>query len=584
MSQALEMTICCYHRLPIALGWLGSSLVLGIALSGPFAAQTPAQVPDAKPVCAAESSDRRNWHPCSSSSGGRNSSDERKSEKSGNESHYERGVNVKEAYRGRVKEWLDAAAEELQRLEFNDRSNDEDYEHAAYNFKDIINHVRDWTGQAQAVSTTQIGPVWWGLGMVYYKAARYEEAFRYLRIARDLGLRGYWKIGNDKRELNEFIDVTLPNLVATNPPCSSWNCRYEQVESAWHDGIRYWKENNYEAAERSLRRCVALEPLADGCFHLLGQVLQGENRWTDAISPFQSAVSINPTKENLQDLEEAKDLSEYDKAKNALDKGNYAYAETGFRRYLNRNPVETGVMGDLARALIGQGKYADAKAVLVEALRLVDRSPTQGRWEEIQRRQYQGYLEEAQKKLDEEKGSLNPEVAANDVLEIIQDYQEQVGFTSPLNDKHLAAVIVAESDRTRVPTWLILGQARRETNMGRPINATVADGRRFSDGTIGNAHNLFNIRPGSSWQGKVLDLGRDSGEFRVYSSYEESIKDYTRKMSTDYRGLTLEQLVYKYFPPEDNGGRSSVEEYIKFLIDYAAEHGISLTRSTVPIP
>src|SRR6266446_2607444 len=83
--------------------------------------------------------------------------------------------------------------------------------------------------------------------------------------------------------------------------------------------------------------------------------------------------------------------------------------------------------------------------------------------------------------------------AKSKILNFVADYEKQVGFRSPLNDAHLAEVIVSESQRSGVPVWLILAQAQRETNMGRPINGTVADGRRFTDGVVGNAHNLFNV-------------------------------------------------------------------------------------------
>jgi hypothetical protein len=173
--------------------------------------------------------------------------------------------------------------------------------------------------------------------------------------------------------------------------------------------------------------------------------------------------------------------------------------------------------------------------------------------------------------------------AKSKILKFVADYEKQVGFRSPLNDAHLAEVIVSESERSGVPVWLMLAQAQRETNMGRPINGTVADGRRFTDGVVGNAHNLFNVRPGDSWTGRVLDLGKGSGKFRVYDSYEDSIKDYAQKLSTNYRGLTLDQLVNRYFPANDNGGQASVEAYIQFLIKNAASQGVVVSRESVPI-
>jgi flagellum-specific peptidoglycan hydrolase FlgJ len=155
-------------------------------------------------------------------------------------------------------------------------------------------------------------------------------------------------------------------------------------------------------------------------------------------------------------------------------------------------------------------------------------------------------------------------------------------FASPLAEKTLSEFLVAESSKTGVPLWLVLAQAKRETSFGSPQNGTVQDGRTFEDGTKGNAHNLFNIRPGSSWTGKKLDLGLGSGEFRVYGSYQDSVRDYMRLMSSSlYKGQTLHGLVYRYFPPSDNGGSASTERYIDSIIDFAASQGITITRDTV---
>ena len=158
-------------------------------------------------------------------------------------------------------------------------------------------------------------------------------------------------------------------------------------------------------------------------------------------------------------------------------------------------------------------------------------------------------------------------------------------FASPLAEKTLSEFLVAESNKTGVPVWLVLAQAKRETSFGSPQNGTVQDGRTFEDGTKGNAHNLFNIRPGSSWTGKKLDLGPGSGEFRVYDSYQDSIRDYMRLMSSSlYKGLTLHGLVYKYFPPSDNDGSAATERYIDGIINFAASQGITITRDTVVVP
>jgi hypothetical protein len=174
---------------------------------------------------------------------------------------------------------------------------------------------------------------------------------------------------------------------------------------------------------------------------------------------------------------------------------------------------------------------------------------------------------------------------SDQIRNIVANYEKKGSFRSPLNDKVLCAFIVKECQRTGVPLWLLLAQAKRETSFGKDENATVKDGRTFTDGNIGNAHNLFNIRPGQGWQGKVLDTG-NGGRFRVYDSYQDCIRDYVDKISTDprYKGKTLEQIVKTYFDLKENGA-PAVEDYIKFVTGAAHEMGYyRVDRNTVPVP
>jgi len=155
--------------------------------------------------------------------------------------------------------------------------------------------------------------------------------------------------------------------------------------------------------------------------------------------------------------------------------------------------------------------------------------------------------------------------------------------TSPFSDQTFLSFVVAEAERAGVPLWLLLGQAKFETTFGDPINATVQDARTFTDRTTGNAHNLFNIRPGSTWSGKVLDTGR-GGQFRVYESYEDSVRDYLRVVSIAlYKGKGLEQFINTYFPASENGS-ARVEEYITSIIQIAGSLGFTVDRNTVPVP
>jgi flagellum-specific peptidoglycan hydrolase FlgJ len=169
------------------------------------------------------------------------------------------------------------------------------------------------------------------------------------------------------------------------------------------------------------------------------------------------------------------------------------------------------------------------------------------------------------------------------VRNVIASYEKTGGFHSPLNDEQFLQLIVGESEQTGIAPWLLFGQARFETTFGDPVNATTRDGVTFKDGSTGNAHNLFNIRPGVGWKGKVLDTGR-GGQFRVYDSYEDSIRHYLRLMSSDlYRGKTLEAVINTYFPASENGS-ARVESYIDSIIQFASKLGFTVNKSTVPVP
>ncbi|MBO9357338.1 flagellar assembly peptidoglycan hydrolase FlgJ [Bordetella petrii] len=81
--------------------------------------------------------------------------------------------------------------------------------------------------------------------------------------------------------------------------------------------------------------------------------------------------------------------------------------------------------------------------------------------------------------------------------------------------------------RTGVPARLILGQAALESGWGRRE-------LKYDDGST--SYNLFGIKAGSSWNGKVVNVLTTEYEngvarkvvqpFRAYGSYEESFADY----------------------------------------------------------
>lgn len=92
------------------------------------------------------------------------------------------------------------------------------------------------------------------------------------------------------------------------------------------------------------------------------------------------------------------------------------------------------------------------------------------------------------------------------------------------------------SRSTGVPAHLILGQAALESGWGkREI--------RMDDGS--DSHNLFGIKAGKDWNGKVAEVttteyhngvaNKQVERFRAYGSYAESFQDYARLLSDNYR-------------------------------------------------
>ncbi len=87
-----------------------------------------------------------------------------------------------------------------------------------------------------------------------------------------------------------------------------------------------------------------------------------------------------------------------------------------------------------------------------------------------------------------------------------------------------------------VPAKLILSQAALESGWGK---------REIKHGDGQSSHNLFGIKAGKSWTGKVVDIMTTEFEdgkmkklsqpFRAYDSYEESFSDYAKLISESPR-------------------------------------------------
>lgn len=102
--------------------------------------------------------------------------------------------------------------------------------------------------------------------------------------------------------------------------------------------------------------------------------------------------------------------------------------------------------------------------------------------------------------------------------------------------QRMGAHAAAASRATGVPAHLMLGQAALESGWGkRELKA--------ADGTA--SHNLFGIKAGGSWNGKVVEAATTEyingvkqnriEKFRAYDSYADSFKDFANMMRSSPR-------------------------------------------------
>lgn len=109
--------------------------------------------------------------------------------------------------------------------------------------------------------------------------------------------------------------------------------------------------------------------------------------------------------------------------------------------------------------------------------------------------------------------------------------QRQTDFVG----RHTEAARLAEA-KTGIPASFMVSQAAHETGWGRHEI-------RNADGS--SAHNLFGIKAGANWKGKVAEVTtteyvngtphRVTAKFRAYDSYAESFADYAQMMKDSPR-------------------------------------------------
>ncbi|TVT45802.1 MAG: flagellar assembly peptidoglycan hydrolase FlgJ [Denitromonas halophila] len=94
----------------------------------------------------------------------------------------------------------------------------------------------------------------------------------------------------------------------------------------------------------------------------------------------------------------------------------------------------------------------------------------------------------------------------------------------------------AASRETGIPAHFMVAQAALETGWGK---------YQLRDASGQPSHNLFNIKAGSSWEGKTVSVGTteyvngrpvtEQARFRAYGSYAESFRDYARLIGNSPR-------------------------------------------------
>jgi flagellar protein FlgJ len=92
------------------------------------------------------------------------------------------------------------------------------------------------------------------------------------------------------------------------------------------------------------------------------------------------------------------------------------------------------------------------------------------------------------------------------------------------------------SRKTGVPADFIMGQAALESGWGK---------REIRNADGSSSHNLFGIKAGGGWQGKVAEVttteyhdgvaSKQVARFRAYDSYADSFQDYARLLSGNPR-------------------------------------------------
>ncbi len=125
------------------------------------------------------------------------------------------------------------------------------------------------------------------------------------------------------------------------------------------------------------------------------------------------------------------------------------------------------------------------------------------------------------------------------------------------------------SRETGVPAQLMLGQAALESGWGRRAILTP-DGK--------DSHNLFGIKAGANWDGKVAEVktteyrngvaSKPTEKFRAYASYADAFRDYAKLLSSNprYASVLQQENAHGFAHALQNSGYATDPKYADKLV------------------
>ncbi|OZI45005.1 flagellar assembly peptidoglycan hydrolase FlgJ [Bordetella genomosp. 5] len=140
----------------------------------------------------------------------------------------------------------------------------------------------------------------------------------------------------------------------------------------------------------------------------------------------------------------------------------------------------------------------------------------------------------------------------------------------------------AAADQSGVPARLILGQAALESGWGK---------REIKHPDGSTSYNLFGIKAGSSWKGKVVNVltteyvngvaQKVTQPFRAYGSYEESFADYARLIgnSPRYEAVTQARNEVDAARRIQDAGYATDPRYAEKLINIMSQMRLSVASA-----